>query len=171
MKYILIFVAIGWIYSPVLAQEKLEKWSISGVEFKVSSEWGIDEFSSSSVCDCEGVIINDYDTIHKFFAVIYPLLYRDPVPDHDNVWGAPFVADNGTKPIEIKVGGVEMEFTAGSFDFGDDSKSKALKLSSVNGKTSKNFDHIMYFFISSESNRDLMEIARTFATNIKWKRK
>jgi len=139
------------------------------MSFKLDKDWIRDEFSTSSVCSCPGIIIiDDLNKDNTLWIAIYPIAKKDTIrPDHNFVWDKEFSPGSGDLEV-IKIDGVSMHVTKGVYT-SDKDRYKGFKITSVKGKTSRAFDHVIHVYANNDtfelSDKDLA----AFIKSIKWK--
>lgn len=144
---------------------------IEGVSFKVPEDWISDPFSSSSVCDCPGIIIIDDQRKKKsLWIAIYPIAKGDEVqPSHNFVWDYEFTTDSDG-PEVLKVDGVTMNAMKGQYVSESGESFPGYKITSEGGKTSKSYDHIIHIYSNNEVVLSEGKVS-AFMKSIKWKAK
>lgn len=146
-----------------------QKMSIEGVTFDLPENWIGDPFSSSSVCDCPGVIIiaDRYESTSVWIA-IYPIAKGEEVlPDHNAVWSYAFQPESNSPDI-LTIGKVNMNVDKGTYTSSDGESYPGYKITSEKGRTNRNYDHIVHIYSNNAIDLDEGEVA-TFLQSIKWK--
>ncbi len=142
---------------------------IDGVKFKLQKDWISDPFTTSSVCDCPGIIILDERNERKsLWIAIYPISKDYAVHEgHNFVWDYEFVSDS-TGPEVLVIDGVKMHAAKGSYVTSDGESLPGYKITSARGKTSKSYDHIIHIYANNKVVLSEGKVAE-FVNSIKWK--
>lgn len=149
MKLTILLLAFSLSTFVTLSQSKRQSSSLSGIKYSIPDNWAIDDFSSSSVCDCYGTIILDYDSLPDLKIAIYPYLDSDTAMyERSFVWGGQFVADSGSLKIEKTISKRIYSLDKGVLD--GRNVSYAYRLKPISNHP-KHYNHIIYIFSKSES--------------------
>ena len=167
MHYLsLIFLAIGLPFF-VQSQPQSGEWmefGINGISYNLPPNWYSDNFSSSSVCDCQGTI----DGNKKISMVIYPSLNTDTAnTQREYIWDHHFEAEAGSEIV--KIGKKSFRKTKGKLTGRENEI--AWRYTPVSGKTRGKYTHIIYFFGKEEEMKTHANQISQILDSVKWKRK
>ncbi|MCR9171218.1 MAG: hypothetical protein NXI10_01910 [bacterium] len=142
---------------------------IDGISFKLPKNWISDPFSTSSVCNCPGIIIiDDEDENNSLWIAVYSIGKDEEVQeDHNFVWDYEFTPE-GDGPEVLTVDDVTMHAMKGSYISEDGESYPGYKITSAKGKTSKSFDHIIHIYASNDLTLSSGKVG-DFVKSIKWK--
>jgi hypothetical protein len=147
-----------------------QKTRIDGASFVLNKQWIGDSFSSSSVCDCPGIIIiDDQKKNDRKWIAVYSIAKGDTLRiDHNYVWDYKF-SPGTNDPVLLAVDGVNMNATKGSYTSNGGEHFTGYKITAVKGKTSRSYNHIIHMY----SNNDRFDLndkdVTKFLESIRWK--
>jgi hypothetical protein len=145
MKKLLFLLSIVTVASTLSAQKDWWEVDIWAVKFKMPESWACDPFSSSSVCDCPGFIIDNgqWDESEYVGMVIYPVdLEEKQLDNRKRVWGGVFQKEGALDVVTFN--GIEYQRTEGTLEGLDENK--AWQLVSIDKPKKKRKHLIIYFW-------------------------
>lgn len=146
--------------SSTFAQKGWWEVDIWAVKFKLPEPWACDPFSSSSVCDCPGFIMDNgqWDESEYVGMVIYPVdLEEKRLDNRKKVWHGVFHKQGALDVVTYN--GIEYQRTIGTLD--GLNENKAWQLISIDKPKKKRKHLIIYFWCDPkifEKNTPVFEI-------------
>lgn len=143
--------------SSLFAQKKLKyevvKDGYLGISYSIPKDWRYDEYSSSSVCDCPGVIIDNFDNdvrINVYTSDAEGMQEQKRLEVWDYVWD-----ESNAMPYSYNGSG-EIKFTALQGKWGnEDEELSVIRLDAHNGEL---FARIFIFGPEDQLNKQMKHV-------------